>query len=215
LAPPRRRRHFHDAAAAAVIKCPARRRRQFARRAAVNFFERCLSRLRLFEKIPTDEQWSTLRDSAQFLQLFNQATEILSGASYSTSALVLLFKSEICRVLSPSDGDSHILEEFKSNMRTRIDYRIPIHDVHVCAVMLDPAQRHLSAVQEFLDNKGVTAVDFLEPMIDKFASDDKLQEGTSVECEESTAGPSWKKAKIDLLSKHSDVACSSRNREIQ
>ena len=47
-------------------------------------------------------------------------------------------------------------------------------------------------------------------MIDKFASDDKLQEGTSVECEESTAGPSWKKAKID-----SDVACSSRNREIQ
>jgi hypothetical protein len=64
-----------------------------------------------------------MRDIAQFLQLFNQATEILSGASYSTSALVLLFKSEICRVLSPSDGDSHILEEFKSNMRTRIDYR--------------------------------------------------------------------------------------------
>ena len=125
--------------------------------------------------------------------------EILSGASYSTSALVLLFKSEICRVLSPSDGDSHVMDEFKSNMRTRIDYRIPIHDVHVCAVMLDPAQRHLSAVQEFLDNKGVTAVDFIEQMIqmiDKFASDDKLHEGTSVECEESTAGPSWKKAKI-------------------
>jgi hAT family C-terminal dimerisation region len=47
------------------------------------------------------------------------------------------------------------------------------------------------------------------------ASDDKLHEGTSVECEESTAGPSWKTAKIDLLSKHSDVACFSGNREIQ
>ena len=189
-----------------MIKCPARRRRQFAIGAPPSIFFRFF-RDKFFAVaydgcIGIAWQQKCVSPPAGFViplyltsaaATINQATEILSGASYSTSALVLLFKSEICHVLSPSDGDSHIWEEFKSNMRTQIDYRIPIHDVHVCAVMLDPAQRHLSAVQEFLDNKGVTkykltAVNFLEQMmIDKFASNNKLQEGTiGVECEEST-----------------------------
>jgi hypothetical protein len=46
--------------------------------------ERCLASLRLFDKIPSVEDWQIIQDLVNFLQVFKKATELLSGSQYPT-----------------------------------------------------------------------------------------------------------------------------------
>ena len=52
-----------------------------------------------------DEEWKTLENLVQFLKIFLSATEILSGATYPTVSLVLLFRTEIAGRLAESSDD--------------------------------------------------------------------------------------------------------------
>jgi hypothetical protein len=176
--------------------------------------ERCMTRLRLFDKIPSEDQWVCIREIAHFLQSFRQATEILSASSYSTCALVLLFRAEIIRVISANPADSMMIAAFKTNMRSQLERRLQIHDVHLCAAMLDPSQRHLTAVQQCLDDKGITATDFLEQMIKKYTrgcdTEGDLRDQSGELCDAavtpssstSSESSALKRIKYDLLSKH-------------
>ena len=108
---------------------------------------------------------------------------------------------------------------FKSNMRAALDHRFPITDLHVCAAMLDPSQRHLQVVQDYLDAREITGVQFLSDMLDKYVtatapiSDETI--GNHVTDDGTRGETSWKKAKMDLLAKHVSAAASSNNRELQ
>jgi hypothetical protein len=123
--------------------------------------ERCLTRLRKFEKIPSLHMWETVKELVEFLQVFKKATELLSGSNYTTSSIALLLRAEIVSALKASDTDGNVLKQFKFNMRARLDYRFPVTEMHVCAAMLDPSQRHLAIVQEYLNEHETTGVQFL------------------------------------------------------
>jgi len=79
-------------------------------------------------------------------------------------------------------------------------------DLQVAAAMLDPSQQNLSAVQNFLTARGLTAVDLLTQLLGRYVTDaEELHQGTSAAVTGQQEDPSetlWKKAKLELLSKH-------------
>jgi hypothetical protein len=103
-------------------------------------------------------------------------------------------------------------------MREKLDYRFPVTDIHVCAAMFDPAQRHLATVQEYLDKHEITGVQFLSEMLDKYGcatpADTARANSAAGNVRSCSGEPSWKKAKNDLLAKHLS-ASSSADRELQ
>lgn len=179
--------------------------------------ERCLTRLRLFEKIPSLEEWEVIKQLVEFLRVFRKATELLSGSEYTTSSIALLLRTEIVSALKDSDADGDVLKEFKRNMRARLDHRFPVNDIHVCAAILDPSQRNLATVQEYLDEHETTAVQFLSDMLNKYVCsepEDIIVSASSGGGSESEREPAWKKTKLHLIAKHAS-ASSSNNRELQ
>ena len=85
-----------------------------------------------------------------------------------------------------------------------VDYSLPITELglHVVAATLDPSQRNLNAVQEYLFERGMTAVDLLSGAIEQYVGD---QETPSTQQNPETTDDDvrrWKRVKQDLLSKH-------------
>jgi hypothetical protein len=60
-----------------------------------NIVERGLSRLRLFDKMFSTDEWIVVEGLSQFLNVFKQASAILSGTKYPTLSLALFFRAEI------------------------------------------------------------------------------------------------------------------------
>lgn len=182
--------------------------------------ERCLTKLRLFDKMCTDDEWQTITNLVQFLKIFKTATEALSGSKYPTISLVLLFRAEIVAAIADLVSDCEMVRSMKQRMRQALNHRLPITELNVIAAMLDPSQRHLNSVQEFLTAQKITAVELLSHAFDKYVGTetelDLHQAGQHMASVENP-GPStipWKKAKQDLLSKHIN-ATSNPDREIQ
>ena len=100
-------------------------------------------------------------------------------------------------------------------MRQSLDYRLPITEMHVVGAMLDPSQRNLNALQDYLSARGKTAVDLLSRAVQQYVGDSAAQ--PTVNNPETTDDSSvrpWKKAKHELLSKHV-MSAPSGSREIQ
>jgi predicted ATPase len=87
-----------------------------------------------------------------------------------------------------------------NNMGDALDKRMPVNELYVTAAILDPAQRQLSTVSKFLEQRNQTAVDLVTQCVDRFA-------GSALEYQASGAGdpvsvqyrrnsPPWKKTKI-------------------
>ena len=178
--------------------------------------ESSLTRLRIFDKILDDTEWDIVNHLIAFLSVFKTATAVLSGSTYSTMCLVLLFRAEISRALEANDNDIDVAKELKILMRNSLEHRFPVSDLHVIAAILDPSQRNLASVQSYLTEKNVTAVHLLTQSLMQYTANN---EGISAESIEPTNAqcddvPQWKKAKMELLSKHV-ITSSSQDREIQ
>ena len=107
----------------------------------------------------------------QFLKIFRSSTEVLSGATYPTISLVLLFRVEIAGALTESPNDSQIVKSIKYRMRRALAYRLSVTELHVAAPVLDPSQRNLKALQEYLSERGMTAVDLLSRALQQYIGD--------------------------------------------
>jgi len=59
----------------------------------------------------------------------------------------------------------------KQRMHQSLNYSLPITELHVVAATLDPSQRNLNAVQEYLFDRGMTAVDLLSGAIEQYIGD--------------------------------------------
>jgi len=131
------------------------------------------------------------------------ATEVLSGATYPTISLVLLFRAEIAGALTELANDCDIVKSIKQQMRKALDKRLPVTELYVVAAMLDPSQRNLNTVQEYLSERGMTAVDLLSRAIQQYAGDAPVASHAekNPETDDSDLHP-WKKAKHELLLKH-------------
>ena len=154
---------------------------------------------------------------ASFLHVFKTASDVLCGSNYSTIDLILLFRAEVATVLEASERDSAIVKQLKRNMMNRLDYRFSVNKINVCAAMLDPSQRNLPAILEYLLEKNITAVQFLSQMIEKHVSNASApvhQKEAASSLLLSEAERPWKKAKLDMLSKHITTV-DSIEREIQ
>ena len=110
--------------------------------------ERCLTKLRLFDKICKDDEWEIILSLAQFLRSFQTATAILSEAKYPTLSLVLLFRADIEQTLCANDTDSSEIRTLKNCMLRALPRRLPIGELHVVSSLMDPSQRGLSSVRD-------------------------------------------------------------------
>lgn len=183
--------------------------------------ERCLASLRLFNKIPSIEDWNIIQDLVKFLKAFKKATDLLSGSDYPTCSIALLFRSELASALEVSPTDNAVIADLKANMRAGFDHRFPINELHVCAAMMDPSQRHLAIVQQYLSDHETNGVQFLNDMILKFSHDQQTgtensgsSSGSAVWTDNQLCEPAWKKAKQEMIAKHTN-ALSSSDRELQ
>jgi hypothetical protein len=130
----------------------------------------------------------------------------------------------------PDDND--VLKQFKSNMRNSFERRFPVTDIDVCAAMLDPSQRHLQTIDEYIQGKNTTAVKFLTTMIEKYVTPARMDQldrqeeavhagaasqASSAECStsQSSMTPAWKKARLELIAKHSRADQSNLQKELQ
>ena len=176
--------------------------------------ERCLTRLRKFDMIPSLETWITMEELVTFLRVFQKATALLSGSEYTTSSIALLLRAEIMSALKPCSSDGTVLSELKRNLMGGLNHRFPISEIHVCAAILDPSQRHLQVVQDFLNEREMSGVQFLTNVMDKYGVVEFANSAESAEqCDGNSSEPPWKKAKHELLVKHQ--AMRSNDREIQ
>jgi hypothetical protein len=178
--------------------------------------ERCLASLRLFDKIPSVEDWQIIQDLVNFLQVFRKATELFSGSQYPTCSMALLFRSELASDLEACTSDSSAIAELKRNMRARLGYRYPVCDLHVYPAMLDPSQRHLGIIQQYLAKCEINGVEFLSNTISKYCSTSTGMAATpgSNSSADNDDEPAWKKAKQEMIAKHTNVTPST-DRELQ
>jgi hypothetical protein len=150
----------------------------------------------------------------KFLRIFKTATEALSGSKYPTISLVLLFRAEISAALTNLPTDCAMVKSMKQLMRQALNHRLPITELNVVAALLDPSQRNLTSLQDFLLEQKTNAVELLSRALDKYVDGGgELVGSEAVSREDSTSAP-WKKAKQDLLSRHVNSA-PTRDREIQ
>jgi hypothetical protein len=186
--------------------------------------ERCLTRLRLFDKLLSDAEWNTIVNLVQFLKTFKTASEVLSGSKYPTIGLILLFRSEIVAALAVLPTDCEMVKGMKHRMSNALNHqRLPVTELNVVAALLDPSQRNLASLQEFLLAQETTAVELISGALDKYVGNNEAQQdsnqaaggrsGPSADSGEISPAP-WKKAKQDLLLKHVNSAPTS-DREIQ
>ena len=81
-------------------------------------------------------------------------------------SLVLLFRAEIEQALCDTDSNCVAIGELKKLMRVALPKRLPLDEMHVVvASILDPSQRSLRTVKDYLVERGITTVD-----IDKIRS---------------------------------------------
>ena len=71
-----------------------------------------------------------------------------------------------------------------------LDNRLPVTELYVVAAILDPLQRNLSAVQEFLSARDLTAVDLLTVFLGRYITDDEEldQDGNGLTGNEEPSG---------------------------
>lgn len=162
----------------------------------------------------SNDDWEIIRCLAGFLEVFQKATEILSGSKYPTISLCLLFRAEIQKALEIKETDYSVVIQLKESMKNNLDHRFPIHELYVVAAILDPAQRNLRIINEFLSEHNMTAVDLLSKYIDRYVGASAVSDDSKEHLREESSAPQWKKIKLDLLMKHSSIE-STPQREIQ
>jgi hypothetical protein len=82
--------------------------------------------------------------------------------------------------------------------------------------MLNPSQRHLGIIQQYLAKYEINGVEFLSNMISKYCSTSTGMAATpgSNSSADNDDEPAWKKAKQEMIAKHTHVT-SSTDRELQ
>ena len=106
--------------------------------------------MRAYDKIPKEEEWTAMKELSKFPQIFKTATEVLNGEKYSTIGLILLFKTEIENLLTDHAADSQSIQKLKSALRSILNTRIFITEIHLCAAMLDPSMRNIKVIQDYM-----------------------------------------------------------------
>ena len=121
-------------------------------------------------------------------------------------------------VSAQSADDCDIVRSIKQRMRAALDKRLPVTELHAIAAIMDPSQRNLITLQDYLTQRGTTAVDLLTEAIQKYVgvadSSTTSSEFENQEVVDSASSRPWKRAKLELLSKHAGSA-PSRAQEIQ
>jgi len=120
----------------------------------------------------------TVGNLVHFLKVFETATSVLSASKYPTVSLILLFRSEILAALIDLATDCAVVKSMKERMRCALNHRMPITEMHVAAAMLDPSQRNLSSVQDFLAEHNTNAVELLSRAVCSYVGDQQQAQST-------------------------------------
>jgi len=97
--------------------------------------ERCLTRLRLFDKMCSVEEWKTIANVVEFLKIFKTATQVLSSYEYPTISLVLLFRAEIEAALQDLPTDCAMVMLMKQRMRQTLSRRRPVIEFNIIGAL--------------------------------------------------------------------------------
>jgi len=109
-----------------------------------------------------------------FLKIFKTATQLLGrGSKYPTTSLVLLFRTEIVAALQDLPIDCAMMTSMKQRMRQAL--RLLVTEFKIIGALLDPFQRSLTVVQDFLVAQNTTAFHLLFQSMDKLTGVQQLQ----------------------------------------
>ena len=120
-----------------------------------------------FDKMCSDEEWKTIANVVECLKIFKTAIEVLSGFKYPTISLVLLFRAEIVAALQDLPTDCAMVMSTKQRMWQALSRRLPVTEINIIAALLDPSQRNLTVVQDFLVAQETTAFHLLSQAMDR------------------------------------------------
>ena len=128
-----------------------------------------------------------------------------------------MLRSEIVSALSPGDSDCEFISDMKQRMRSALNHRFPLLELHVVTAILDPSQRNLAAVQQYLRENDVTAVQLLRKFINKYVDNDSVRGSVPMSAGASSNEPNevpYKRARRDLINKHAQSS-SHDDQELQ
>ncbi|XP_045770021.1 zinc finger BED domain-containing protein 4-like [Maniola jurtina] len=124
-----------------------------------------------------DAEHETIEALIKFLENFKKIVEVLSAETRPTLNLVLVFRSEVKRLLEEaSDDEPLVISRLKNNMLEGLESRFPLTDVVVAATLLDCRFHSINEINEYMQTKEVTKVSFLSSMIKHRLATEDIQQ---------------------------------------
>lgn len=133
--------------------------------------------------------------------------EIFSSESHTTINLVLVFKSEIKRLLEESDDDEQVvITRLKNNMLRTLGHLFPV--TIVAATLLDSRFHLIKEIDAFMESHNTTKVALLTTMVKNVV---KKEDIIDLVLQDPIPGPSAEPTAsnflMDLAKKHSSTQC--------
>ncbi|CAG5057473.1 unnamed protein product [Parnassius apollo] len=142
----------------------------------------------------------------KFLENFKKIVDILSSETQPTMNLVLVFRSEVKRLLEEANDDEPlVIARLKNNMLEGLESRFLLTDVVVAATLLDCRFHAIHEIDEFMQKREVTKVSFISTMVRSRLTTEDIRQNEVIDS--AKAGPNSSASSsnflLDLARKHS------------
>ena len=152
----------------------------------------------------THTDWELLAELTDFLKVFKDLTDLVSG-NHAGLSLMPLIRDEISDTVKTSNEDSPSLRELKRRISTNINKRFPMTDAVTLCCILDPSTKDILGLSQ--EEKVSTLKEAVSELLpEQPESDDKPTDEN--QCE-----PMSKKRKL-LMKKKCNTAAESHLEEI-
>ncbi|CAG4984034.1 unnamed protein product [Parnassius apollo] len=113
-----------------------------------------------------DTEYETIQALIKFRENFKKIVDVLSSETQPTMNLVLVFWSEVKKLLEEANDDAALaIARLKNNMFESLNSRFPLTGVVVASTLLDCRFNAIHEIDEFMQKREVTKVSFLSTMV--------------------------------------------------
>nr|CAI5851446.1 unnamed protein product [Callosobruchus analis] len=115
-----------------------------------------------------DNEHNMIEQLISLFQKFKEIVDIMSSESQPTINLVLIFRSEIKRLLEDvEDNENLVLKNLLSNMLEKLDHRFPISEIEIASALLDCRFQAIKEIDHYMEQHNTTKVSFLSSFIQR------------------------------------------------
>ncbi|CAG4952996.1 unnamed protein product [Parnassius apollo] len=167
-----------------------------------------LNEIGRYDLVLHDTEYETIQALIKFLENFKKIVDVLSSETQPTMNLVLVFRSEVKRLLEESNDDEPlVIARLKNNMLEGLESRFPLTDVVVAATLLDCRFHAIHEIDEFMQKREVTKVSFLSTMVRSRLTTEDIRQNEVIDYAKAgpTSSASSSNFLLDLARKHSST----------